>query len=200
MLAWIVVFLLEALHIDPRSEFQWTHAAHPIVCLVECLRVHGTLPEHFHFVGARASNLLPCRADLDLRGRFGQLNGVFLCILLWWRLLYWFSRPSLLGPLSDNHFGKRFLWGNCLQKLFFVDLLVSVEVNPSNYGVVILLTSLLSSCIEEALKVLLVDVVQTAIIHSLIRCSLTVTFGRLKLLFQFFCVTVHLNFHDYELG
>lgn len=159
MLAWIVVFLLEALHIDPWSEFQWTHAPHPIVCLVECLRVHGTLPEHFHFVGARATNLLSSGADFDLRGRFGQIYGVFLRILLWWRLFDWLSRPSFLGPLSNNHFGKRFLWGNRLQKLFFVDLLVSVEVNPSNYRVVILLTCLLSGCVEEALKVLLVDVI-----------------------------------------
>ena len=151
VLSWIEVFLLKTLHIDSRSEFQRADTSHTIVCLIESLCVHGTLSEYLHFIGSWTTYLFPSRIDLALWGWLGQLQGVFLRILLWWCLFDRFSRSTLLSPLSYNHFRKRFLWGNRLKKLFFVDLLVSIEIYPSNYGIVILLTSLLSSRIEEAL-------------------------------------------------
>ena len=196
----IVVFFLEALHIDSWSEFQWTDASNSIVCLIKSFRAYSRLSKHFHFIGSRASNLLPGWAYLDLRSLFGEIQGVFLIILLGWCLFNRFSWSTLLSPLSDNHLWKRFLWSNCFEKLFFVNLLICIQVDPSYNRIVVLFARLLSSCVEESLQVLLVDVAQATVINCLVSCVLAVAFCRFQFLFQFFCVTVHLYLHYDELS
>ena len=48
MLPGIEILLLEAFHIDSRSEFQWGNAAYSIICLVEGLSVYCGLSENLH--------------------------------------------------------------------------------------------------------------------------------------------------------
>ena len=60
----------------------------------------------------------------------------------------------------------------------------------------ILLVHLFPRGIEEALQVLLVDIVKATIVNCLIGSILAVALGGFKLLFQFFGITMHLNFHD----
>ena len=200
MLSWIVVFLLETLHIDSRSEFQWTDASNSVIRLVECVCANSCLSENFHLIGAWASDLLPGWAYLDCRGRFSQLSGILLGILLRRRLLDGLSGSTLLGPLPDHHLWKRLLWGNCFQKFFLINLLIGIQINPSNNRIVVLLASLLSGCVEETLQILLVDVLQVAVVNSLVSRIFAVAFGRLQLLLQVFCVTVHFDLHHDELG
>lgn len=175
----VIILLLKSFHVDSRSEFQRRCAAYSVISLVEGLRTNGSLSEDFHFICPRASDLFPCRCYFDLWTWLNQGLRILLCVLFRRCLLYWLSWPTSLSSCPNHHFWKGFLRCDSFQKLFFINLLVCIEVNSPNNRIVVLLTSLLSCRVEESLQVLLVDVIQAAVIHSFIGRVFAVAFGRL---------------------
>ena len=106
-----------------------------------------------------------------------------------------FAWTSFLCSRSDKHFTVWLLGCNSFKEFFFADFLICIQVNAPDDRIMFLVRSFASLGVKESFQVLLVDILEAAVIYSLIGCVFAVALCRLKLLFKVFSVSVHLDFH-----
>ena len=88
-----------------------------------------------------------------------------------------FARATLLRSIAHKHLREGLLRRDGFKKFFFVNFLVCIKVDSSDDCVVILLICLLFLCVKESLKILLVDIIETSVIHCIVCSIFAESFG-----------------------
>ena len=149
------------------------------------------LSEYFDLICTCVCHLHSLRLDLWLLFRKSDL----LVLFLWWCQVNRFTWASFLCSRSDKHFTVWLLGCNSFKEFFLADFLICIQVNAPDDRKMFLVRCLASLSVKESFDVLLVDILKATVIYSLIGCVLAVALSRFKLLFEVFCVSVHLDFH-----